>query len=124
MSKKDEAFELFAQGKGPKDPEVAALGLAESSRVKYHRLWLKHNKPVEPEVPVAAVPAPVTQVPLSTIKDGKFFVLYGGAVYRRDNRARNSDLIFVRTAEYVAGGQRIDGVSIRAFKPDTMVTPK
>ncbi len=39
MSKKDEAFELFAQGKTNKDPEVEDLGLSEESARKYYRLW-------------------------------------------------------------------------------------
>ncbi|MBU0599015.1 hypothetical protein KKF61_08595 [Patescibacteria group bacterium] len=80
MSKKDEAFELFAQGKGPKDPEVADLGLKKASRVRYYRLWLKHNKPV---IPVVATPATVVAtVPLSQIPLGKNFE-YKGKVYKK-----------------------------------------
>ena len=98
MSKKDEAFELFAQGKGPKDPEVAALGLKKESRLKYYRLWLKHNKPIPevseqpdevttgatsilqlvvPELPVAIPTVPLSQIPL-----GKNFE-YKGKVYKK-----------------------------------------
>ena len=39
MSKKDEAFELFAQGKTNKDPEVGDLGLSKESGRKYYNLW-------------------------------------------------------------------------------------
>ncbi len=39
MSKKDEAFELFAQGKTNKDPEVGDLGLSKESARKYYNLW-------------------------------------------------------------------------------------
>jgi len=124
MSKKDEAFELFAQGKGPKDPEVANLGLKKESRVRYYRLWLKHNKPESKPAVAAVLPPVITRVPLSAIKDGEFFALYGGSLYKRDNVDRRSELICVRTAAYVAGGACIDGVSIRALKPDIMVTPK
>jgi len=92
MNKKDEAFELFAQGKGPKDPEVAALGLAKASRVKYYRLWMKYNKPIPevserpdevaipivvPELPVAIPTVPLSQIPL-----GKNFE-YKGKVYKK-----------------------------------------
>lgn len=39
VSKKDEAFKLFAQGKEPGDPELEALGLAPSTIKKYFGLW-------------------------------------------------------------------------------------
>ena len=39
MSKKDEAFELFAQGKTNNDPEVEALSLSKDSARKYYNLW-------------------------------------------------------------------------------------
>lgn len=39
VSKKDRAFELFAQGKTPDDPELEALGLAPSTIKKYFGLW-------------------------------------------------------------------------------------
>lgn len=43
VSKKAEAFELFAQGKEPGDPELEALGLATSTITKYYREWKKLN---------------------------------------------------------------------------------
>jgi len=39
LSKKDQAFELFNQGKTLDDPEVQALGLKPDSAKKYYRLW-------------------------------------------------------------------------------------
>lgn len=39
VSKKEQAFKLFDQGKTLDDPEVAALGLAPESLKKYYRLW-------------------------------------------------------------------------------------
>jgi len=41
MSKKEEAFELFSQGKRPSSPEVKALGLAAKSRYNYFLEWKK-----------------------------------------------------------------------------------
>lgn len=43
VSKKDEAFELFSQGKTPDDPEVKALGLKPESAKKYFRLWKQQH---------------------------------------------------------------------------------
>jgi len=51
MSKRDEAYELFAQGKLIGDPEIWALGLEESTQNKYYHDWLKSQGPeTEPEV--------------------------------------------------------------------------
>ncbi|KKN16300.1 hypothetical protein LCGC14_0977260 [marine sediment metagenome] len=41
MSKKDEAFELFAQGKTNTAPEVGALELSKESGRRYYHLWKK-----------------------------------------------------------------------------------
>ncbi len=41
MSRKNESFELFAQGKTDKDPEVIELGLSKESARKYYLLWKK-----------------------------------------------------------------------------------
>jgi len=38
-SKKDKAFELFAQGKEPGDPEIDALELAPATITRYYNLW-------------------------------------------------------------------------------------
>lgn len=39
VSKKDEAFKLFTEGKELGDPELEALGLAPSTIKKYFSLW-------------------------------------------------------------------------------------
>jgi hypothetical protein len=39
MSKKDEAFHLFAEGKRPRDAEVKALGLANKTLYNYYQQW-------------------------------------------------------------------------------------
>lgn len=41
MSKKDEAFKLFDEGKKPSDPEVKALGLSAKTRYNYYQ---EHKK--------------------------------------------------------------------------------
>jgi vacuolar-type H+-ATPase subunit I/STV1 len=41
MSKKDEAFRLFDEGKKPSDPEVKALGLSAKTRYNYYQ---EHKK--------------------------------------------------------------------------------
>lgn len=45
MSKKDEAFELFSQGKGVDDPELEALELKQDTLDRYYREW-KAEQPV------------------------------------------------------------------------------
>ncbi len=41
MSKKDQAFKLFGEGKKPSSPEVKALGLASKTRYNYYQKWKK-----------------------------------------------------------------------------------
>lgn len=41
MSKKDQAFKLFAEGKKPGSPEVKSLGLASKTRYNYFQEWKK-----------------------------------------------------------------------------------
>ena len=41
MSKKDEAFRLFGEGKRPSDPEVKALGLRAKTRYNYFQEYKK-----------------------------------------------------------------------------------
>ena len=43
MSKKEEAFELFSQGKRPSSPEVKALELSAKTRYNYYQEWKKSN---------------------------------------------------------------------------------
>lgn len=50
---RDTAFELFAQGKRPSDPEVKALGLKSKTCYNYFQEWKKLSKgtPDSPPVP-------------------------------------------------------------------------
>lgn len=41
MSKKNEAFRLFGEGKKPSDPEVKALGLSAKTRYNYYQEYKK-----------------------------------------------------------------------------------
>ena len=45
ISKREQAFALFSEGKGPSSLEVKALGLTEGSRLTYHYDWNKAGKP-------------------------------------------------------------------------------
>lgn len=44
MTRKEQAFRLFSQGKGPKDPEVKALGIRYKTLGKYWRLFQKGER--------------------------------------------------------------------------------
>jgi len=49
MSKQKRAFELFAEGLGPKDPQVIDLELKPDSIRKYYQIYQNSlNEPVEP----------------------------------------------------------------------------
>ena len=43
MSKKEEALELFSQGKRPSSPEVKALELSAKTRYNYYQEWKKSS---------------------------------------------------------------------------------
>lgn len=47
MSKKNQAFKLFAEGKKPGSPEVKSLGLASKTRYNYFQEWKKPGAPVK-----------------------------------------------------------------------------
>ena len=47
MSKKSQAFKLFAEGKKPSSPEVKALGLASKTGFNYFQEWKKTDVTVE-----------------------------------------------------------------------------
>lgn len=89
MSKRDQAFELFSQGKKPDDPELEALGLKKESQKRYFSDWRKTE--VEPAVEAApivvevaeevpAAPAPL-MVRASSLKSGDKFE-FNGEIYR------------------------------------------
>lgn len=72
MSKKEESFKLFDQGKKPSDPEVRALGLKKGTPQKYFNIWSKPAVTVAPEVPAAPV-----LVQVGSLKTAAFFELKG-----------------------------------------------
>lgn len=97
MSLKEQAFELFAKGKKPSDPEVKLLGLASSTANKYYSLFRGQTKPTihtespteseleaqpetQPEVEIEVVAAPAL-VPLDSLKVTELFTL-NGDLYR------------------------------------------
>ena len=94
MSKRDEAFELFGQGKLLTDPEVKALGLKTDSAKKYYRLW-KQSAGIEPVA--TAEPKLAVEVPFSEIPIGAEF-------------------------EYL--GKEYTKIRARMLMPDAMVIPK
>lgn len=88
MSKRDQAFELFSQGKKPGDPELEALGLMKTSQKRYFLDWKRTEaKPVVEEAPVVEVveEVPVAPAPLmvraSSLKNGDKFE-FNGEIYR------------------------------------------
>lgn len=122
-SKKEQAFELFAQGKLPSDPEVLALGLKIDSAKKYYRLWVRQTglEPavlVKPEVaPTLVVEAPV-RVTVGSLEIGTLF----------ESRGKH-----YKKAKYI--GENVVAVLLDiptdcvphfevGFTPDTLVTPK
>jgi len=62
MAKRDQAFELFSQGKKPGDPDLEVLGLKRESQKKYFRDWKKTE--IEPAVEVASPPVVVVASPV------------------------------------------------------------
>lgn len=117
MSKKDEAFGLFGQGKIPDSPEVGALGLTKVSVKKYYQLWKQLNPESvaeEAPTPEPAREAPAEVLPtVDSITKGAAFEFQG--------------LLF--KMEGVEGrlvvGSYFDNPRRRLlFAPDTPVTPK
>ena len=117
MSKKDEVFELFSQGKTPDSPEVVAIGLAETSNKRYYRLWEEVQgvveTPVEKEAPV--VPR---GVPVSSLTIGARFE-HRGKLYQK----RDSTLIIVSGLDLKAT-EITQQMTWKGFPPSTLVIPK
>lgn len=109
MSKKDEAFELFGQGKTPDSPEMVVLGLAKDSLRKYYRLWEKLQTPV--------AEAPVT-VSVGSLAIGAKFECKG-KVYQK----RESTLIIVSGLD-LKETARTQQMTWKGFSPSTRVIPK
>jgi len=83
MAKRDQAFELFSQGKKPNDPELEALGLKKESQKRYFSDWRKLG--VEPAAeatpPIVVAVAPPAMVRASSLKTGDKFE-FNGEIYR------------------------------------------
>jgi len=118
MAKKDEAFELFSQGKTPDSPEVVALGLAKASNKRYYRLWKEGQTP-QIGAPKADVKAPVVPrgVPVSSLAIGAKFE-YKGTLYQK----RDSTLTIVSGLDLKAT-EITKQMTWRGFPPSTLVTP-
>lgn len=65
MTKRDEAFGLFGNGKLPNDPEVKALGLKTDSAKKYYRLWSR-ERGIEPVATAEPVEVPFSEIPVGS----------------------------------------------------------
>jgi hypothetical protein len=93
MSLREEAFELFAKGNKPGDPELRTLGLAASTVKKYYYLYRGQPKPTAPSEDEAEVPPKIQPeaereaatapalVPLDSLKITEKFTL-NGDLYR------------------------------------------
>lgn len=86
MSMKEEAFELFNQGRKPDDYDVIALGIKKATRTKYYSSWKKSQEPaVEEASPTEATPT--NEVSVGSLVVGQEFE-YEGNLYRiRPNRS-------------------------------------
>lgn len=113
MSKKDEAFELFSQGKALDSPEVAALGLAEASVKRYYRLWKQLSPESEPCAPCGEK-APAEVLPtISSITKGTTFEFQGLLLSREGTKGK-----LVVGSYLNKPGRKL------LFAPDTPVKPK
>ncbi|HUV51603.1 MAG TPA: hypothetical protein VMW64_00835 [Dehalococcoidia bacterium] len=61
MSKKEQAFELYSQGKRPSDPDVKALGLGKRTTYNYFQQFKKNGAGLKPSL--------TQSQPLSTTKE-------------------------------------------------------
>ena len=114
MSKKDEAFELFSQGKTPDSSEVVALGLAKSSNKRYYRLW----KEVQVVKEVVKAPVVPQGVAVSLIVTGANFE-HKGKLYQK----RNSTLTTVSGLD-LKETKRIQQMRWKGFPASTLVIAK
>lgn len=92
MSKRDEAFELFNEGKVVTDLEVVALGVKDETAKRYYRNWTKlQSAPAAVESPASvAVAKPVSAVP-----DGAIFE-HRGLFYQKRGATRNKQVLATR----------------------------
>ncbi len=117
MSKKDEAFELFAQGKTDEDPEVEALELAKGSARKYYNLFKKAqaNEALEATVGAKLIKSAVS---VGSLPIGAQFVL-GRRRYRKTTvQAGKVSILHLTNPE-----RGWIGVTTTAVDPHTLVLP-
>lgn len=122
MSKKEEAFALFSQGKAIKDPEVEVLGLAPRTNAKYYRLW----KQLNPEPAVATSTSPIgvlSEMLVTDVANGGLFE-HKGQLYKKKLTIYSGQVI----ANLMAKAHYTDVLKEEQepveFKPDVLVTPK
>lgn len=114
MSKRDEAFELFSQGRKPGCPCFEPLELKPETLKRYYRDWQKIKQNKEPAPVVEATPTPPKgKAFLSSIRSDANFG-YNGMVFRKDS---------------VLNGGNIAGIEVKTerrlvFRSNTLVVPK
>lgn len=107
-NKRDQAFELFNQGKQPSDPGVVALGIKTRTARDYYNKWKKTQSSPGP----GAGPEPGgNEVEISSLGTLQLF-MYEGCIYSK--RKVQSGGIKALTQE---------GDALITLPPDTLVTP-
>lgn len=128
VSRKEEAFKLFDQGKRPGDPEMVALGLSPKTVIKYQTLWRKQATTEQPPCLVCAgveesvAPPAAGEVPVESIADGSLFE-QKGLLYRKNRVVYSGQVIATRL---VATGYTtiLREKGSAEFKPGIMVIAK
>jgi hypothetical protein len=126
VSKREEAFKLFDEGKKPRDSELVALGLSPKTVKKYQTLWRKQKTPTE-QAPCGEVEAPVApfaagEVPVESIPDGNLFELRG-LIYRKERVVYSGEVIATRLVG-TAYTTILTPKGSAEFKPGVMVVAK
>jgi len=142
LSKKEQVFALFNEGKKPDDPEVIAIGLARRTVQNYQTLWQKQQakekggadvcapcKEAAGGAPVAAtqapaqpVPAPQGTVSVESIPDGSLFESKS-LLYKKLRQVYSGQVIATRVIG-VAYASTFRERGTAEFKPGVMVVPK
>ena len=129
MSKKAEAFALFAEGKDRKSPEVQALELKRDTLARY---WFEYSRPEPAEIteptPEPAPPAIAeNQVLLSSLAMGQRFIyqeemgpgVSDSGLYRKG--AMSGNMVIVERLVHYQGSIMPQGS--RRLSPGTFVEP-
>jgi hypothetical protein len=130
MSKREQAFKLFDEGKKPGDPDILTLGLSQKTVRKYQTMWRKQI-PVEQapcteatdrqQVAPVAVPAE-GEVTVESIPDGGLFE-HNGLLYKKRRVVYSGQVIAAR----MVGAGYTNVVRERGsaeFRPGVMVIAK